>query len=283
MYCLVINSNTVLHRCSYVKFPNHPQSQHCKPCSAMLMKKVKSSAGTTSLYPRQLFCYKSIIDSLKNLMARATFLQSCELWRNRQKFDNTLTDVYDGKVWHDFLYPGGIPFLSLPYNFAFAMNIDWFQLLKHTTYSVGAIYLSILNLPLNLRYNGDNVILVGIIPGPHEPKSMTGYLQLLVDDLNVLWKGVFIPSASGTLVIVRSALICTACDIPASRKVSGFVGHNAYHACSKCLKAFPTEKFREKADFTGTDCTLWPPRNFETHHKHALEYMSAHTKEEQKN
>ena len=96
----------------------------------MLMKKVKSSAGTTSLYPRQLFWYKSIIDSLKALMARATFLQSCELWRNRQKFDNTLTDVYDSKVWHDFLDPGGIPFLSLPYNFAFAMNIDWFQPLK---------------------------------------------------------------------------------------------------------------------------------------------------------
>ena len=65
-----------------------------------------------------------------------------------------------------------------------------------------------------------------------------------------------------------------------SRKVFGFVGHNAYHACSKCLKAFPTEKFGEKADFTGTDRTLWPPRNFESHRKHALEYKSAHTKEQ---
>ena len=139
-----------------------------------------------------------------------------------------------------------------------------------------------MNLPLNLRYNGDNVILVGIIPGPHEPKSMNSYLQPLVDDLIVLWKGVVMPSASGTSVIVRAALICTACDIPASRKVSGYVGHNACHASSKCLKAFPTEKFGEKADFTGIDRTLWPPHNIETHLKHALEYKSAHTKEEKK-
>ena len=107
----------------------------------MLMKKVKSSAGTTSLYPRQLFWYKSIIDSLKALMAWATFLQSCELWRNRQKFDNTLTDVYDSKVWRDFLDPGGILYLSLPYNFAFAMNIDWFQPFKHTIHTLSELFI----------------------------------------------------------------------------------------------------------------------------------------------
>ncbi len=41
----------------------------------------------------------------------------------------TLTDVYDGRVWNEFLNPQGRPF---PYNLALNLNIDWFQPFKHT-------------------------------------------------------------------------------------------------------------------------------------------------------
>ncbi len=54
-------------------------------------------------------------------------------------------------------------------------------------------------------------------------------------------------------VLVRAALICVACDIPAACK---FVGHSAIKAikgCSKCLKSFSREHFGEKADFSGFD------------------------------
>ena len=34
-------------------------------------------------------------------------------------------------------------------------------------------------------------------------------------------------SITNTQVVDHAALICTACDIPATRKVSGFVGHTA--------------------------------------------------------
>ena len=71
--------------------------------------------------------------------------------------------------------------------------------------------------------------------------------------------------ASGALVIVRAALICTACDIPAARKVSGFLGHSVYHACSLRLKTSPTKVFGDKADYSGYDRTLWPPRLKECH------------------
>ena len=42
------------------------------------------------------------------------------------------------------------------------INIDWFQPYKHVQYSVGAIYLIVLNLSCNLRYRKENMILVGI-------------------------------------------------------------------------------------------------------------------------
>ena len=48
--------------------------------------------------------------------------------------------------------------------------MDFFQPFTHTTYSVGVIYCVILNLPRELRYKFENMIVISIIPGPHEPK-----------------------------------------------------------------------------------------------------------------
>ena len=42
--------------------------------------------------------------------------------------------------------------------------------LFYIEYSVGAIYLIIQNLPRSMRYKRENVILVGLIPGPKETK-----------------------------------------------------------------------------------------------------------------
>ena len=66
-------------------------------------------------------------------------------------------------------------------------NVDWFQPYKHVQYSVGAIYLIVLNLPCNLRYyRKENMILVGIIPGPYEPSlGINSFLEPLVIDLKL--------------------------------------------------------------------------------------------------
>ena len=124
---------------------------------------------------------------------------------------------------------------------------------------------------------------MGVIPGPHEPKgNINSYLKPLVKELKELWTGVVMPTASGTQVLVRAALMCVSCDTPASRKVSGFVGHNAFRACSRCLKPFPTESFGQKADFTGTDRSTWAKRFISSHRVQALAHKEANTKSQQK-
>ena len=78
--------------------------------------------------------------------------------------------------------------------------------------------------------------------GPTEPKlSVNGFLTPLVEELKVFWDGMVLPihMHDTTLhVRVRLALSCVVCDIPASRKVCGFVGHNARLGYNKCLKQF---------------------------------------------
>ena len=87
--------------------------------------------------------------------------------------------------------------------------------------SVGALYMIVLNLPREERYK-ENMILVGIIPGPHEPSlNINSYLSPLVLELNTFYTGVTLPVSSDVrrTVTFRLALAGVFCDLPASRKV----------------------------------------------------------------
>ena len=59
--------------------------------------------------------------------------------------------IFDGKVWHDFQDFNGKPFLREPFTFGLMMNVDWFKAYKHLEYKIGAIYLTVMNLPRELR------------------------------------------------------------------------------------------------------------------------------------
>jgi len=145
------------------------------------------------------------------------------------------------------------------------------------------------NLPRSIRYKRENVILVGLIPGPKEPKfTVNSFLQPLVQELKELWSGVTLPCPSSPLkyVYIRAALTCCACDVPTTRKLCGFVGHNTSLGCSKCKKVFPSSRHSSGRgallDFLGYDEENWSNRNIEEHHQQAYLHLNAQTKDQQK-
>ena len=81
----------------------------------------------------------------------------CEMWRNRKVPDGFLADIFDERVWKEWQVVNGEPFLSALRNFAFMLNVDWFQPFKHSLYSVGALYLVLMNLPRSERFKPENV------------------------------------------------------------------------------------------------------------------------------
>ena len=94
----------------------------------------------------------------------------------------------------------GEPFLAIPNNFGLMLKVDWFQPTLHGSESIGVIYMVVMNLPRGECFKLENLIVVGIIPRPKEPKyHVNSFLQPLVNDLMDLWDGVILDTNfSGT-------------------------------------------------------------------------------------
>lgn len=266
----VTGSQSTSKTCSYVAFPNHPQTSRRKQCGCLLLKSVERKSKRF-LYPFKVYCYKSLQESLQTLFLRKKFVSDCGIWKKESQstpeLQGTIKDIYDGNIWKEFQIYKGIAFLNQPYSLGLILNVDWFQPFSHTQYSVGVIYLTVLNLPRHIRYKRDNVILIGIIPGPREPEhTINTYLQPLIKELKQFWKGIKLSILTENGVeekTIRAALMCVSCDLPAGHKTCGFLGHSATLGCSKCLKEFPGEIGNK--DYSGFNRSGWEKRDDKTH------------------
>ena len=266
------------HSCDFAPFCNN------QICNTQLMKKVMLRGTTIAYYPHYVYLYKSIIEKLECILQRPGIEDKCLKWKNRRMPDGILADVYDGKIWKSFIKYNNTDFLNCENSYAFMINVDWFQPYKRrSNISVGVIYAVIMNLPRDVRYKRENLILIGIIPPlGHEPSSLCTFMEPLVNELKILWKGVQMQTYKHSNgVRVRSALLCAAADIPATRKLCGFLGHNAKLGCSRCLKKFPGG-FGER-DYGGFhDVNDWPKRTHRYHINSVEKIKQASSKSEKK-
>ena len=145
----------------------HQQGRSSKMCDEPLYQ-----SGVRIPRPLCTYSYVSLIESLQAILSRPNMVELCNLWQQHNNSDpDLLCDVYDGLVWKELSmqYPSSLTDHTL--SLGLALNVDWFQPFKHTRYSVGALYMSVLNIPRAYRFKSENVILVGIMPGPTWPKG----------------------------------------------------------------------------------------------------------------
>lgn len=207
-----------------------------RQCGEKLMKEIISSSGHKKYYPHLIFCFASLKVSLQNLVLYSNFVEECE--STRQMFSTVgYSDVYDGQLWKEFQTVQSSPFLCAPYCYGLLVNVDWFQPFKHSIYSVGVIYIAFLNLPRLIRFKRENIVIVGIIPGPSEPSlTLNTILTPLVSELLDFWDGVKLKLPNGKNVTFKCALLGVSCDLPAGRKVTGFLSYNANYGCPRCYQ-----------------------------------------------
>ena len=241
-------------------------------CNAPLLKQVVTSSGSKKLYPFKTYSYYSVVKGLRKLLERPGIPELITEHSKRVGKHQVLSDITDGKIWKEFEVIDGKPYFDNPNNYGLMLNCDWFQPFKHFQYSVGVIYFVLLNLPRAIRFKRENVILAAVIPGPAEPSlTINSYLDPIVNDLNKLWKGIEVGGKT-----IHAALIAVGCDLPAARKIAGFLSYNANKGCSRCYCEF-SRGFGNN-DYSGFNRSLWLPRSNEQHRENVAELQAIHTK-----
>ena len=274
------------------------QNGQVKVCNSRILKKVHLSGNKVKYRPLKTFCYNSIVSSLETLIQkRPEFLNKSMQWKDRQVESDYLIDIYDGRVWKKLFGEGGVmKNENGVISFGFMLNVDWFQPYeRRPNVSVGAMYLAILNLPLEIRYKKENLIVLGILPAfAKEPSSLNSFLEPFVHELKRLW-GEGFPIRTNSeyakegKIQIKGALVCCSSDLPANRKVCGFLGHAAVYGCSKCCKQFEYKNTGQlnvkgqeikRPDYSGFDKRNWTERNIQNHKTIAQRLHSCTTKSE---
>jgi hypothetical protein len=113
-----------------------------------------------------LFEYVSgLKNQLGKMLQRADLVKHLWHFIDRPAQENVFEDVYDGAVFREFQADRGIFRTRYLYELALQLNADGFQPFKDTSYSVTAIFAVVLNLPREIRFKEENIILLGLIPG----------------------------------------------------------------------------------------------------------------------
>jgi len=126
------------------------------------------------------------------------------------------------------------------HNIALSLNMDGFNPWRSSTYSMTPMNLMVLNLPENLRHKPEYMIMAGLIPGRMQPRSYHIYLNLLVDELLMLFNSGFIytrPAIGDQPAqeqVCKVKLLNTSADYPAHSKINCQQDAGATFGCMKC-------------------------------------------------
>ncbi len=259
------------------KVCSSPRYKYGKPdgeCGQQLLKYQYSAFGTRVLVPIKTFVWHSISDQIEEKLKRPGIEDACQQWRKDTVPDNVRKDIYSGRVWKELQTKH--KYFSSDYELALQYNIDWWQPHKHSNKSIGVMYLAIANLPREIRYKRENLIIAGLIPSLDyydgkttrtEPQSLNPFQKYLSEELQALGKhGAKIQTFKHPEgITMKAILLMNASDSPAARKSSGFLAHSALLGCPRCLKVF-TGKVGEK--HYGGFNDYWPPRTLSQHKEH---------------
>jgi hypothetical protein len=270
-------------------YPKRCQGLHFgKRCKEELLRP-KQVEGNVVYLPLKTFVYFDPKDWMGSLLSEpgleakmdAAWSQTTE-----SKRSDTMRDIFDGEMLRDFKGPDGKHFRheADEGRYVFSLGVDFFNPLSNKQsgkkFSVGIISLVCLNLPPDLRYKSEHMCLVGIIPGPHEPPltTLNHYLTPLVDDFLDFWNpGVRFSRTDGYMHgrLVRCAIVCVVCDLPAARKTSGFGPSSHSHFCAVCHCT------RQNQGYGDINCHAWVRRTKEECLASAKAFNDAETKSEQ--
>jgi hypothetical protein len=277
------------NKCKFVEFPNHPMKKYRAECGAELLKNIPVTNGYVKR-PHMVFPMPDLKSQVFAMYQRPGFEQNLTKWAHRHVDENTFADIYDGEIWKTFPSSDGLEgslFFTPEFadtNLGIIINLDWFQPFDSSVYSTGVIYGAICNLPREIRFRQENMLILGLLPGPSEVRTdkINHYLSPIVDELLEFWAGAELQKTADypNGRTIRMAVICCSSDIPAARKLCGHISSLA--ACHRCYKKASCNEEEERPNFGGfDDINEWfIQRDLEELRREALAWRRCNSKEE---
>lgn len=198
-----------------------------------------------STEPQSYFAYLPIIPRLRAMVANPRLAKEM---RYRSQFEDErqegiMQDIFDGELYKSllkkFITIGDktLPFYHFadPRDIALGLSTDGVAVFKKRSKTCWPILLFDYNLPPEIRFQKDNIIPAGVIPGPKKPVDMDSFLYPLVQELVQLEIGTTaFDGLSKTVFLLRAHLIVVLGDIPAVALLMRMKGHNGFSPCRLC-------------------------------------------------
>lgn len=193
--------------------------------------------------PQNTFEYMSLIPQLLALFQSPSMSEKLRYRATYQRNDKNIEDVFDADRYNDLRNKNvSVNGKVLPRKhfqdereIALGLSADGMCPFKRRKNSCWPIIMINYNLDPKIRNLFDNIICVGVIPGPHSPKDIGSFLQPLLKDLLELASGVeAFDALTGEVFLLCAHLLSIFGDIPAVTKFLEFIGHNGRLPCRFC-------------------------------------------------
>ncbi|QRW02701.1 Transposase family tnp2 [Ceratobasidium sp. AG-Ba] len=182
------------------------------------------------------------------MMEKLNYRAMCDIEAEEDRTQGrpeVIQDVFDGEIYNTLRrtpLDGAYHFFDNPEDLALGLSTDGFTLFKRRRRGLSTAWpIILINYNLHPRYRTrlENVICVGVIPGPTQCKDINSFLVPVIEELLLLERGVVSLKGSDAFArpvqfVLRAFLIMLFGDIPAVSKLLAIKGHNAIRPCRAC-------------------------------------------------
>ena len=92
------------------------------------------------------------METIRRFLSRPGFNELTTRHQTRHQQKGILRDVYNGRMWRQFKNFMGVDFHNQERRLGLMLNLEWFQPFHHSPYSVGVLFVTIMNLPREEQY-----------------------------------------------------------------------------------------------------------------------------------
>ncbi|CAF0821714.1 unnamed protein product [Brachionus calyciflorus] len=211
----VLDKNIIEHEINWL----------CLNCKSYKNEIKNKHQGLCQVCGQKLQCdFKvSIVEQLKRIFAKNKNLINF----SKDSNEDYLEDVYDGEIYRKIKNIEKCKF------FTFLLNTDGVQMCSKSDLSVWPIILVINEIPINQRFNFDNVIIAGLCVSFGKP-TLGFLLNSIKNELLILEKGTFLNE--NQYLKTNFFLISAVFDKPARSSVLNMVASTGYFSCLKCIQ-----------------------------------------------